>query len=234
MGYTQDYPMSKCRLSLFAASVALILSAFSAEADDLKTPEAVASFSASHYDAINSLKAICTSTSAAAMGGMSLPLQATARIEFQRPGAMRVDGTDTFNHTYGFAVAPGQAMLFTNGSWTKEASPDLALAAVTATAQGTATTVPALLLHTIWGYPFGPLGYTPNVGAEAIAGRKCYRIAKALAGMVEIFWIDKKTGLVVKEQAQATLGGIHVVTNRTYKYEAINRPIEPSVFVMPH
>jgi hypothetical protein len=91
--------------------------------------------------------------------------------------------------------------------------------------------IPALLLHTQWGYPF-PSGQTlnPTMPEEDVDGHACYHVSEA-GGNLANFWIDRKTFLLRRVVEEAAGGDLH--KDARFTNEILNAPISDSVFAAP-
>jgi len=233
----------RLRLPIFCLIIILSVCVFAprVSADDLSTPDEVADFSSKSYDAVQSMRVLCTATAYHAAGTMNLTEHATAHIQFKRPDAIRVEGLQeyadffTTRTNYSFVARSGDSALLIQGKWHKVRSAEVSIASVTGTALGAATTVPALLLHTKLGYPFIPGHYEKDMDTEVINDHKAYRIAIDLSKYSNtVFWIDQQTGFVLKEETrQAVKGRIIGQIVREYTYESIDGAVDDSVFAMP-
>ena len=123
----------------------------------------------------------------------------TADITFVRRVNIRVDGIDLRGNRYTFFTKSGKAEVYCNGKWKHDVDPENAVATVTGISLDAATTVPALLLHTMWGCPFYPqLPTDSSAPTEIVAGQTCWRVTAPTNGAT--FWIDQKTFLIDKSQ----------------------------------
>jgi len=200
----------------------------------LNTPDALGRFSAHSFDAVKSLRVRCTAYVDQTIGTQEKRYVASAQIEFRRPDLIRADGTDQFGQTFAFIATSNRIAVLKHGVWHKSSTVEDVISYFAGTAQWTATTVPALLFHTSWGYPYIPGRYTKRAGTEVIGGSTAYRISRTMKGGVEIFWIDQWNGLLVQEQVQLALSAISRMTvTRVYNYQSINGKIPASVFAMP-
>lgn len=144
--------------------------------------------------------------------------QATASVQFIRPGRISAQGTDMSGHPFGY-VSDGVTTEQTYPTladrghhWQKvsgdekTSSTEAAIAGVTGTAAWAATTVPALLTGETWGYalPLTPRGVLDrSVREDAVDGQACYVLTAHSATIQPVnktergsLWIDERTFLV--------------------------------------
>ncbi|GIV21552.1 MAG: hypothetical protein KatS3mg023_3303 [Armatimonadota bacterium] len=162
------------------------------------------------------------STVLAMPGSPKVQMSAEARIAFVRPGKLRVEGfmmtamptTATPKNTF-LVVSNG------NRSWLKtslrpqvEESSDVSMhiAAVTGIGLGAPTTLPALLMGQMWGYP---LTGTPRLlGRQRVRGMECYKISlESPIGQTTV-WIDTSQFLLQRMHQKHDMKAIR---NRTPK-----------------
>jgi hypothetical protein len=84
---------------------------------------------------------------------------------------------------------------------------------MTGVAVSAPTTIPALLLHLNWGYPFGGRGESLVVGHEKIDGSDCYKVVADNPARSKVtYWVDTRTFLlrqIKQEQNAQQLAELH-------------------------
>jgi hypothetical protein len=121
------------------------------------------------------------------------------------------------------------------GQWNQQSEED-AITSAGHSSFSAASDIPALLMR-LKADPYGLGAFSEHVGTQDIDGRKTYRIAetpKRLPGSLYTFWIDAKSGLLVKTQFHvgssfSSLSSSSDITH-IYTYQAVNGPIDDSVF----
>ena len=156
----------------------------------------------------------------------------TADILFQRPGKIQASGTDMMGGHYGYLSDGTDTIHSIGGNRSKVESAEMAIAGATGIAMSAATTIPALLLHTQWGYPFSPAEtYTPTMAADTVGGHPCYRVSGSNGVEDMICWVDKKTFLLRRYATTSAM--LHLHKDEVFSGERINAPLPASTFQMP-
>jgi len=204
-------------------------------ADDLTNPADVAAFCTQSYGAIQSLKVLCTANYNYVGPDAGQSATTTAQIEFRRPDSIRIDGTDQNDLPYSCVGQGDEGAWKDTLGWHKVKTPKDAVWGVVSKEHGAATTLGNLLLQTEFWQPFTNGKFAKNVGSDVIAGRKTYRIAYIDSRVVTTYWIDKKSGLIVKEREEDQMSMVyHSTTVRVYDYQSVNGKINDSVFAAPN
>jgi outer membrane lipoprotein-sorting protein len=160
---------------------------------------------------------------------------ASADIWFVRPGKIKANISSGFapSASMGYVSDGRQTGLLMMTQWVSESSTEMAIAGVTGVGMLSATTIPALLLHSNWGYPF-LAGYkiNPFVSISRVLGESCYRVevdGKSKA----VFWIDAKTYLL--DKVQETSSGLSTFTiTQVITEQKVDSTIDPSTFNVPN
>ncbi len=170
------------------------------------------------YASLTTYQGTSTVNDQTILGGTPHDYQATASIQFVRPGKISAQGTDMSGHpfsyvsdgvtteqTYPTLVDWGHRWQKVSGD-EKTSSTEAAIAGVTGTAAWAATTVPALLIGETWGYalPLTPRGVLDrDVREDAVDGQSCYVLTAHSATIQPVnktetgsLWIDERTFLV--------------------------------------
>jgi RNA polymerase sigma factor (sigma-70 family) len=205
------------------------------------------------YSALKSYQGTTTVTAQAldAAGGITQQYHASAVIQFVRPGKIRVEGTDMSKHSYAYVSDGIGTVLKANASsWKQVANADFAIASVTGIAQNAATTIPALLLGSVWGNPIVS-GFDPKVREDTIDKQLCYVVTASLvtskATSASTLWIDEKTFLLRRyvtdnEMSAQTIdiGGKSQSfpaskshNTESFTNERLNQAIPDSAFALP-
>ncbi len=142
-------------------------------------------------------------------------MHASADITFARPGKIRADCSDSNGNSFVYFTDGKTVKENFLGGWKTDKDIEMAIGGATGVTQSAGTTVPALLLHTAWGYPFGRgTNIDPKVTAESVDGHPCYCVH--LTGATNpICWIDKKTLLL--DRIDTSFSGIsdsQIITNQ--------------------
>ncbi len=220
---------------LLIGGAACLLAVGPARAGGLTGPQVLARCQRA-YDGLRSYQGLSqVTTNSTFGGGAPHSYHSSARIAFVRPGKIRAAGTNMFGQPYAY-VSDGRTTAQRQfGGWSRSQSAEMAIAAMTGTAQSAATTIPALLLHTRWGDPFSRgQAVAPGVGQETVGGHPCYRV-RVTGPLPATFWVDRKTFLLDKMATRLSLGtgkgGMQNV--QTFSGVRVNAPIPASAFVPP-
>ncbi len=156
----------------------------------------------------------------------------TADIKFQRPGKIQASGTDMMGGHYGYLSNGTDTIHSIGGHRSKAENAEMAIAGATGIAMHAATTIPALLLHTQWGYPFSPAEtYSPKMATDTVGGHPCYRVSGSNGVEDMICWVDKKTFLLRRYATTSAM--LHLHKDEVFSGERINAPLPADTFQMP-
>jgi hypothetical protein len=206
------------------------------------------------YGAIKTYRGTSNVVTKSDIGGAKMTFNTSAKVQFVRPGKIRVAGTLMLPGGKFEFVSDGkqtwQTSALTQSKWEKAQSTEMAIAAFTGVSQMAATSIPAALLNVMGGARFGVV----NLGKASrttLDGRQVYRIdAKSAMGGMSL-WIDQKSFLLVKKFTHNDLSnfkmpegvkppnmpnmptsGVTDVTE-TFSGVRVNGVIPASVFVRP-
>ncbi len=156
------------------------------------------------------------------LAGDSYP--ATADIQFQRPGKLRVKGRTGFETPYELLVLGDASWVFNAGKWTKMQGADLGIASIAGISGLAGSTLPPLLLNR-------PL-YGMEV-ADKMVRAKVEKVGSAEAFVLntrtQTVWVDAKTFYILR--TKATAGG--VTFDSSYGPTVVGKAIPADVFVAP-
>ena len=156
----------------------------------------------------------------------------TADIKFERPGKIQASGTSMMGGHYGYLSDGTSTIQNISGNRSKAESAEMAIAGATGIAMSAATTIPALLLHTQWGYPFSSREtYSPKVATDTVGGHPCYRVSGSNGFEDMICWVDKKTFLL--RRYATTAAALHMHKDEVFSGERINAALPDGTFQMP-
>lgn len=156
----------------------------------------------------------------------------TADIKFQRPGKIQASGTNMMGGHYGYLSDGTSTIQNISGHRSKVESTEMAIGGATGIAMSAATTIPALLLRTQWGYPFSPAEtYSPKMATDTVGGHPCYRLSGSNGIEDMICWVDKKTFLL--RRYATTSATFHMHKDEVFSGERINAPLPAATFQMP-
>ena len=156
----------------------------------------------------------------------------TANILFQRPGKIQASGTSMMGGHYGYLSDGTTTIQNIAGNRSKVESQEMAIAGATGIAMHAATTVPCLLLHTKFGYPFSlHETYSPAVATDTVGGHPCYRVSGSNGFEDMICWVDKKTFLLRRYATTSAM--LHLHKDEIFSGERINAVLPAGTFQMP-
>lgn len=224
------------------ASLAASASAASAGKGTALTPAQIIQRSEQAYNSLKSYQGTVTTDSVYTPAqGSATPQQASAKISFSRPGNIRVDGKAMGGMSYAFVSNGAETCSQIGGNWKRAESAEMAVAGATGISLGAAATVPALLLHLNWGYPFIPSAKMSDqafgpVTKERVGGTLCYRFTDTRGGRMpstETFWFDSKTFLLTRMIEDTKLTTARMRSDQHITTTQINTPIPASTFALP-
>ena len=143
------------------------------------------------YDALSFYSGTSAVISVSDRGNSVHAYTASAKIQFARRMGLRIEG-----HTTGggrFTLVSDLERMWTlyekhDGAAWKES--ELGLGGVTGVAAGAATTIPALLIRSNWGYPFNTQDPAQLEGREVLSGMACFKVVCRSDISTKAFWID--------------------------------------------
>lgn len=170
-------------------------------------------------------------TTSTIMKGNPHVSQTSARIMFARPNKIRAAGVTMFGSQFAYVSNGAATYQKFVGAWEKAKSPEMAIAGATGLSQDAATTIPALLLHTRWGYPFSKATqFRPGVRQASEQGHACYRVTATTPTGSDTCWIDRKTFLLRRFVEDATA---LINFDERFSGETINEPLPARAFAVP-
>jgi hypothetical protein len=201
------------------------------------------------YNALKSYQGTTKVTTNSSLGGGTQVFHSSADIKFSRPSLLKVDGTLISSGPYSL-VSDGKttwtSWMLTKGKWQKQASLDMAIAGLTGISGQSCTTIPAMLVHTQFGSPFGAGAQIDSkVGQETVNGKATFRVNVTDASGDRTIWIDRKTFLLVKMltavkltkkgAAKSANSPNPVGTDIVQEFVSVkpNAAISPTVFAQP-
>jgi hypothetical protein len=139
-----------------------------------------------------------------------------------RPKSIFVKAETQVHNVCAYDSDGSSSALLIRGTWDAKPDVEQAIAGATGISLAAATTVPALLLHTLWGYPFGPQTHADTAPVtDVVAGHACYRVH--IAGTLDqTVLVDQNTYLL---DQVSSFAGNEVITN-----QKVNPPIGQSTF----
>ena len=181
------------------------------------------------YDSLQSY-ACQTSTTET---GSPWTVRTSAEIEFARPARIRADVSTQSSGIFSYVSDGRAAYERFGGAWKRDRGIQDAIAGATGIGQNAATTIPALLLHTDWGYPFAPRAiYDPVVAAQTVNGHSCYRI-RTTGGFPATYWVNKQTFLIEAVATDLSMGTMHLHNMQVIHSSRINPRIPAATFAAP-
>jgi outer membrane lipoprotein-sorting protein len=180
------------------------------------------------------VKSYVGTTSVRVKAGEGKETTATARITFQRPGKIRIEGKDLSGEGY-LIVSDGTTTWRSRAADRKgiqqQESLRMAIAGMTGVAAQAPTVVPGSLMDLPWGNNLrvAAMGASKLEGREKIGGADCYRISSDNAAAKSVFWVDSKTFLL-RQLRQ----GIHKFEFlHSFAVEKLNGPVDNKLFLAP-
>lgn len=158
------------------------------------------------YDALSSYSGTSAVISVSNRSSSARASTASAKIQFARGSGLRIEG-----HAAGgrgkFALFSDLKQMWTSydrrdgGAW-KE-SPELGLGGVTGISASAATTIPALLIRSRWGYPFNLRHEAQAQGREVISRIECFKVVCGRDTGTKTFWVDSASFLLRQMREEA-------------------------------
>ncbi len=124
---------------------------------------------------------------------------ASAEIQFWREWGLKLEGRAAGGGGRFTLVSDLERMWRSHekvdgGAWSE--SPELGLGGVTGISQGAATTVPAILIRSRWGYPFNRKDPAHLQRHESIGDADCFKVVCETEVGKKTFWIDSTSFLL--------------------------------------
>jgi hypothetical protein len=177
---------------------------------------------------------------------------ARARIRFERPAKIRIEGTDAERATFRI-VSNGRETLQSvsgheGGRWRRTPSLQDAIGFVTGSARNTPTMIPALLLPLPKGSPFARLGKCTLEGHGKVKGADCYKVIINAPHSTCVYWVDTRSYLLrqFREQQNARQFAQYTMQTRgislqklgikgqaslhTFSVSSFNKPMNPMLW----
>lgn len=163
-----------------------------------RTPDQIIQRSEQAYAALQSYQGTATVDGRFSEGGATTETHTSADIAFARPAKIRVAGTAMNGKPYVYVSNGTDTFDMFAGPWQREGSIEGAIGGATGISAFAGTTIPALLLHTNWGYPFSPPAKSPGptfgpVTQERVGGILCYRFTDTQNEETQTMQYDAKT-----------------------------------------
>ncbi len=147
------------------------------------------------YGELKSYRGVTKAMSLSLVNGSPNIYEGSARISFQKPGLLRIDGKLAGGGDFSIlGNADGSWYrwpLNKNGDWKKVEELDLAIASMTGVAATAPTTIPSLLIQSRNAPYFGFSEEAKMDGEEKVAGQMCHKLTARSKGETTSWWIDK-------------------------------------------
>ena len=173
--------------------------------DDLSGAELLERAEAA-YDALRSYSGTSAVISVSNRSGSARASTASAKIQFARDMGLRTEGLAAGGGGK-IALVSDLKQMWTSyarrdgGGW--QESPQLSLGGVTGISASAATTVPALLIRSRWGYPFNGEDLVQLEGREVLSGVECFKVVRPRDTGTDTFWVDANSFLLRQMREEA-------------------------------
>jgi len=175
--------------------------------------------SAEAYAQLKSYSGRTTVISESYIMGIHLAQTASAQIEFERPGKLRITGRDSSGNSFTI-ISNGDSTwlswpLQNEGGFGQEKDVWIAISKMTGVALLTPTYVPSALLTASNGMPFDNVEGAQLMGRETVGGVDCYHVVVNDSGSKRAYWVDVQTLLLRQFQREETAAQVRKALQST-------------------